>query len=48
MPAAVIAAAIATLERCDDRLAAAIVMSSLALSVPALWAWSPVLRAIAG
>jgi len=48
MPAAVIAAAIATQERCDDRLAAAIVMSSLALSVPALWAWSPVLRAIAG
>ena len=48
MPAAVIAAAIATQERCDDRLAAAIVMSSLALALPALWLWSPVLRALAG
>jgi predicted permease len=48
MPAAVIAAAIATQERCDDRLAAAIVMSSLALTLPALWLWSPVLRALAG
>ena len=48
MPAAVIAAAIATQERCDDRLAAATVMSSLALTLPALWLWSPVLRAITG
>ncbi|MDB4927980.1 MAG: putative rane protein [Myxococcaceae bacterium] len=48
MPAAVIAAAVATQERCDDRLAAAIVMSSLALSLPCLWLWSPVLRALAG
>lgn len=48
MPAAVIAAAIATHERCDDRLAAAIVVSSLALALPALWLWSPVLRALAG
>ena len=48
MPAAVIAAAIATQERCDDRLAAAIVMSSLALALPSLWIWSPVLRSLAG
>lgn len=47
MPAAVIAAAIATQERCDDRLAAAIVMSSLALALPSLWLWSPVLHALA-
>lgn len=47
MPAAVIAAAIATQERCDDRLAAAVVMSSIALSLPSLWLWSPVLRALA-
>jgi malate permease and related proteins len=47
MPAAVIAAAIATQQRCDDRLAAAIVMSSLALALPSLWLWSPVLRALA-
>lgn len=47
MPAAVIASAIATQEHCDDRLAAAIVMSSLALMVPALWLWSPVLHALA-
>lgn len=46
MPVAVIAAAIATQERCDDRLAAATVMSSLALSLPAVWAWSPVVRAL--
>lgn len=48
MPAAFIAGAIATQERCDDRLAAAIVMSSLALALPSLWLWSPALRALAG
>jgi len=47
MPAAVIAAAIAAQERCDERLAAAIVMSTIALAVPALWLWSPVIRALA-
>lgn len=47
MPAAVIAAAIAAQERCDERLAAAIVMSTIALTVPALWLWSPVIRALA-
>ncbi len=46
MPAAVIAAAIAAQERCDERLAAAIVMSTIALAVPALWLWSPVIRAL--
>lgn len=46
MPAAVIAAAIAAQERCDERLAAAIVMSTIALTVPALWLWSPVIRAL--
>lgn len=47
MPAAVIASAIATQERCDDRLAAAIVMGSITLTVPSLWLWSPVIRALA-
>ena len=47
MPSALIAAAIATQEGCDDRLAAAIVVTSLLLAVPALSLWGPVFARIA-